>query len=382
MGSRLMRGGGGIRTLTGDGLSALPLPVGLRPPVTILDPPQSPHDDGPVLRDLGDVDLTDLDTFADGFPHDIFRLHRDQAPVWWHEPTVHTPDGEGFWSVAAYDEVLQVLRDPVTYSSETGGDRPYGGTIIQDLPVAGIVLNMMDDPRHARIRRLVTKGLTPAAVRGLEDELRRRMQRLLASVDSECDFLTEVAAELPMQAICVLLGVPKSDRHRLFAAVEHIFDIPDESDFLSMSPQRQEAVDFLARYGTDLIAEKRAHPGPDMLSVVIHAELPDADPPALSQDELSAFFSLLFSAGAETTRNAIAGAMLDFDQWTDELARLRAGRAPMALAVEEILRWTTPSPSKRRTATVPCELAGQRIAPGDKVVVGEGSANRDGRPFE
>jgi cytochrome P450 len=248
--------------------------------------------------------------------------------------------------------------------------------------VAGIVLNMMDDPRHARIRRLVTKGLTPTAVRRLEDELRRRMRRLLAAVDLECDFLTDVAAELPMQAICVLLGVPETDRHRLFAAVEHIFDIPDESDFMSMSPQRQEAVDFLARYGTDLIAEKRARPGADMLSVVIHARLPDADPPALSQDELSAFFSLLFSAGAETTRNAIAGAMLAFDQWPDELVALRAGRVPVERVVEEILRWTTPSPSKRRTATVTCELAGRRIAPGDKVVVWEGSANRDGRRFE
>ena len=114
--------------------------------------------------------------------------------MWWHEPTVHTPDGEGFWSVATYDEVLEVLRDAATYSSETGGDRPYGGTILQDLPVAGIVLNMMDDPRHARIRRLVTRGLTPAAVRDLEQELRGRMRRLVDSVDGECDFLDDVAA--------------------------------------------------------------------------------------------------------------------------------------------------------------------------------------------
>jgi cytochrome P450 len=331
---------------------------------------------------LDGVDLTDLDTFSQGFPHEIFRVHRESAPVWWHRPTTHTPDGEGFWSVATYDVVLRVLDDPVTFSSETGGDRPYGGTIIQDLPVAGIVLNMMDDPRHARIRRLVTKGLTPAAVRSLEDELRRRMRLLLAGVGTQCDFLTEVAAELPMQAICVLLGVPESDRHELFAAVEHIFDIPDESDFLSMSPQRQVAVDFLARYGTDLIAEKRANPGPDMLSTVVHAQLPDADPPALSQDELAAFFSLLFSAGAETTRNAIAGAMLAFDAWPDELALLRQGRTPQERAIEEILRWTTPSPSKRRTATVRCELAGQQIEPGDKVVVWEGSANRDPARFE
>src|ERR1700683_4927802 len=201
--------------------------------------------------DLRGVDLTDLDTFAQGFPHDIFRRHRETDPVWWHEPTRHTPDGEGFWSVATYDEVLTVLNDPAIYSSETGGDRPYGGTIIQDLPVAGIVLNMMDDPRHARIRRLVTRGLTPGAVRNLEDELRRRMRALLEGVGDECDFLLDVAAELPMQAI-FLLSAPRP------------------------------------------------------------AGRPDTEPPRRSEDELSAFFSLLFSAGAETTRNAIAGAMLAF----------------------------------------------------------------------
>ena len=320
-----------------------------------------------MVHDLGDVDLTDLDTFADGFPHDIFRLHRDQAPVWWHEPTAHTPDGEGFWSVATYDEVLEVLRDAATYSSETGGDRPYGGTILQDLPVAGIVLNMMDDPRHARIRRLVTRGLTPAAVRDLEEELRGRMRRLVDSVDGECDFLVDVAAELPMQAICLLLGVPEADRHLLFDAVEHIFDIPDESDFLSMTPERQAAVGHLYEYGAALISAKRAAPCPDMLSTVIHAELPDTDPPRLSDEELTAFFSLLFSAGAETTRNAVAGAMLAFLEWPEQLDLLRSGQAPMETAVEEILRWTTPSPSKRRTATTACELGGQRISPGQKV---------------
>lgn len=332
--------------------------------------------------DLRQVDLTDLDAFAGGFPHDVFRLHREMAPVWWHEPTPLTPDGEGFWSVATYDEVLSVLRDPVTYSSETGGDRPYGGTIIQDLPVAGVVLNMMDDPRHARIRRLVTRGLTPSAVRSLEGELRRRMGVLLAGVGDECDFLAEVAAELPMQAICLLLGVPETDRHFLFNAVEHIFDIPDESDFLSMSPQREAAVAGLAEYGAALIDERRRHPGGDMLSTVIHAELPDEDPPRLSDEELSAFFSLLFSAGAETTRNAIAGAVVAFAEFPEQLRLLRAGRATTRTTTEEVLRWTTPSPSKRRTATTTCQLGGKTIRPGQKVVVWEGSANRDEKTFD
>ena len=120
---------------------------------------------------------------------------------------------------------------------------------------------------------------------------------------------------------------------------------------------------------------KRRCPSDDMLSAVIHAELPDTEPPRLSDDELYAFFSLLFSAGAETTRNAIAGAMLAFVDWPDQLGQLRAGLIGSA-AVEEILRWSTPSPSKRRTATSG-ELGGRRIVPGQKVVVWEGSANRD-----
>lgn len=335
-----------------------------------------------MADDLVGVDLTDLDTFAHGFPHDVFRLHRAAAPVWWHEPTPHTPDGEGFWSVACYDDVLRVLNDPVTFSSETGGDRPYGGTIIQDLPVAGVVLNMMDDPRHARIRRLVSRGLTPAAVRQLEGELRRRMRVLLEGAGDEFDFLVDVAAELPMQAICLLLGIPEADRHLLFEAVEHIFDIPDESDFLAMTPMRQQALDRMYEYGRALIDEKRATPKPDMLSAVVHAELPDEEPARLSDDELAAFFSLLFSAGAETTRNAIAGAMLAFLEWPDQLELLRSGRVPMPAAVEEILRWTTPSPSKRRTATATCQLGGRTIEAGMKVVVWEGSANRDERRFE
>jgi cytochrome P450 len=325
------------------------------------------------------VDLTDLDNFADGFPHRLFARHRAEAPVWWHEPTEHTPDGEGFWSVATYDEALHVLRTPGTYSSETGGERPYGGTLIQDLPVSGIVLNMMDDPRHARIRRLVSKGLTPLTVRALEDELRRRTCTLLAGVpDGEpIDFLVDVAAELPMQMICILLGVPEDDRHELFAAVEPGFD------FRSGNGTEREPSKFdMLGYGHALIAEKRARPGDDMLSVVVHARLDDVDPPALTDDELYMFFSLLFAAGSETTRNAIAGGLAALVAHPDQLRALRADPARMPGAIEEVLRWTTPSPSKRRTATAASELGGHTIAAGDKVVVWEGSANRDERAFE
>ena len=328
--------------------------------------------------DLAGVDLTDLDNFADGFPHELFARHRAVAPVWWHEPTAHTPGGEGFWSVATHAEVLEVLTDPVTYSSERGGDRPYGGTLIQDLPVAGVVLNMMDDPRHARIRRLVSKGLTPRTVRRLEEELRRRAGVLLDAVpDGEpIDFLVDVAAELPMQMICILLGVPEADRHALFAVVEPGFDFRSGDAVRQEQPQT-----FMLDYGHALIAEKRAHPTDDMLSAVIHARLDDMDPPSLTDDELYMFFSLLFSAGSETTRNAIAGGLAALVDDADQLAALRGDPGLMTGAIEEVLRWTTPSPSKRRTATVEVELGGHHVAPGDKVVIWEGSANRDERVF-
>jgi cytochrome P450 len=327
---------------------------------------------------LAGVDLTDLDNFAGGFPHDLFARQRTEAPVWWHEPTEHTPDGEGFWSVATYPEVLRVLNEPTVYSSETGGDRPYGGTLLQDLPVAGVVLNMMDDPRHGRIRRLVSKGLTPLTVRNLEGELRRRTTALLDAIpDGEpIDFLVEVAAELPLQMICILLGVAEDDRHELFGAVEPGFDFRAGNG----TEREQPSFDMMA-YGRALIAEKRAAPGDDMLSVVVQARLADEDPPGLTDDELYMFFSLLFAAGSETTRNAIAGGVHALVEHPDQLRALRADPGLLPSAIEEILRWTSPSPSKRRTATVDIELGGHTIAPGEKVVVWEGSANRDEQEF-
>jgi cytochrome P450 len=327
-------------------------------------------------------DLTDLDNFADGFPHHIFEVHRRDAPVYWHEPTENTPDGEGFWSVATYAETLQVLNDPVSFSSERGGAREHGGTVLPDLPVAGVVLNMMDDPRHARIRRLVSKGLTPRTVRELEDEMRTRTRRLIDGIrEGEIDFIADVAAELPMQAICFLLGVPEADRHRLFECVEHIFDVRDDRAYFDFTPEQSEAMTWMLDYGTALIEDKRERPTDDMLSAVVHARLSDEEPSTLTDAELYAFFSLLFAAGADTTRNGVAGGLVALLEHPDELSRLREDPMLLPSAIEEMLRWTTPSPMKRRTATVDIQLAGKRITPGDKVVVWEGSANRDEERF-
>jgi cytochrome P450 len=296
--------------------------------------------------------------------------------VSWHEPTGHTPGGVGFWSVATHAETLQVLRDPDTFSSERGG------TLLQDLPVAGSVLTMMDDPRHGRIRRLVSTGLTPRMVSRLEADLRRRAVALIDAIadDTAVDFVVDVAAELPMQTICNLLGVPEGDRHELQAALDPGLDIREgdaSTERVSRPPQQR----WLQEYAAALIADKRVHPTDDMLSVVVSATLTDVDPPRLSDIELFSFFFLLFSAGSETTRNAIAGGLLALIERPDQLDALRRDPARLATGIEEMLRWTTPSSAKRRTATRDTTLGGHPIRDGDKVMFWEASANRDDAVF-
>jgi len=342
-----------------------------------------------VAGGLAQIDFTDLDNFADGFPHPLFEVHRREAPVYWHSATENTPDGEGFWSVASYAETLAVFRDPQTYSSVTGGSRPFGGTLLQDLSIAGQVLNMMDDPRHSQIRRLVSSGLTPRMIRRVEDDLRARARRLLNAVEPGMpfDFVVDVAAELPMQMICILLGVPESERHWLFHAIEPQFDFgrarrAQIGQVGQMSVE--EAGSRMYSYGQELIASKRSQPTDDMLSVVANATVGDDGLSAslLSEVELYLFFSLLFSAGAETTRNAVAGGLLALAEHPSQLSALRSDPALLPTAIEEMVRWTSPSPSKRRTATRDVALGGCMIEAGQKVQIWEGSANRDPAVFE
>ncbi|HJT90790.1 MAG TPA: cytochrome P450 [Mycobacterium sp.] len=328
------------------------------------------------VSELSEIDFTDLDNFASGFPHALFEVHRREAPVYWHAATENTPDGEGFWSVATYAETLAVLRDQQTFSSVTGGSRPFGGTLLQDLSIAGQVLNMMDDPRHSEIRRLVSSGLTPRMVTRVEDDLRARTRRLIDAIEpcSAFDFVVDVAAELPMQMMCILLGVPESERHWLFEAIEPSFDFGGSRKASITRLSIEEAGSRMYNYGQELIAAKRAAPTDDMLSVVANADVSDV--------EVYLFFNLLFSAGAETTRNAVAGGLLALAENPDQLDVLRSSFDLLPTTIEEMVRWTSPSPSKRRTATRAATLGGQSIEPGQKVLVWEGSANRDSLVFD
>ncbi len=336
---------------------------------------------------MHDVDLTDLDRFASGFPHDVFTRLRREAPVWFHPPTPHTPGGEGFWVVSRHADVVAVAADAATYSSERGGSRDGGGTLIEDLPAGfatGVLLNMMDDPRHQKLRRLATGVVSPRALAQLEDELRARAGAIVeaAVARGTCDFLVDVAAELPLQAVARLLGVPQEDRHRLFAWANATLDY-DGRELGEVNARTQAAQAAMFEYGAWLIGEKRRAPGDDMLSAVVHGTITGADGTAAPPTELEVmmFFNLLIAAGSETTRNSLAVGLLALIDHPEAWHALQANRAVMPSAVEEILRWASSTAYNRRTATRAAELAGQRIGAGDKVTLWWSSANRDEAVF-
>jgi cytochrome P450 len=328
------------------------------------------------------LDLTDLDLFARGFPYEVFDMLRRDAPVWFHPPTANTPGGEGFWVISRYAHIVAAASDGTTFSSESGPGRTGGGTLIEDLPggfAAGVLLNMMDDPRHQRFRRLLMPSLVPRTLRLIEADLRQRAQRIveMALAKGECDFLTDVAAELPLQAVAQLLGVPQEDRHQMLRWADATLDHEDRGLGESTERTQQAAAEMFA-YGTALLERKRDEPADDLLSLAAQARIDDEP---LSDLEQQMLFNLLIAAGSETTRNSIALGMRALIENPEVWRRLQHDRNQLATAVEEMLRWASSTPYNRRTATQDVILGGQRIRAGDKVTLWWASANRDDEVF-
>lgn len=328
------------------------------------------------------VDLTDLARFEDGFPHEVFAELRRTVPVSWHEPTEHTPGGVGFWAVTSYAEAVTVGSDPRRYSSVSAPGQDGGGTLIEDLPLGlgpGVLLNMSDDPRHGRFRRLLTPSLLPRALRAIEDDLTRRAHAIVgAALDKgECDFVLDIAAELPLQAVAQLIGVPQEDRHLLFGWATATLDY-DDRDLGQKSERSLQAAAEMYAYGGELIERKKQDPGPDLMSVVAQSTI-DGEP--LSDLEMQMLFNLLLAAGSETTRNTITLGLLGLLGVPGLWESIAADRELIAGTVEEMLRWASSTPYNRRTATEDHELGGQLVRAGDKVTVWWASANRDEAVF-
>ncbi len=331
--------------------------------------------------ELQDIDLLDRDVFTQGVPHEWLTYLRNNHPVY-HHPE---PDGPGFWVITKYDDVFAVGRDANTYSS----DQDRGGVIgLEEQPAEAEVdfsgaklMLMMDPPEHTRHRKLVNRGFTPRMINALEEHIHELTVRILddAIAKGECDFVVDVAAELPLQAIAELIGVPYEDRHKLFDWSNRM--VGSEDPEYAVSDDEANAARFeMFLYAQQLADERRAAPRDDIVSALLQAEV-DGD--QLSEMDFNLFFMLLSVAGNETTRNAIAHGMNAFLEHPDEYAKLVDDpHGKIDVATEEILRWASPVMYFRRNVTHDTELRGNEIKAGDKVSIWYASANRDEDVFD
>jgi len=316
------------------------------------------------------LDLSDPRSFDGGFPHEFFRRLRREDPVAWHAGDVH--GGPGYWIVSKYEDVKLVSKNPRLFSSVPGNQ-------IEDLPQEQLLgppsMIGMDPPAHARYRKLVSGGFTPRTIRALEPHTHEIVREILDRIEPKghCDFVTDVAAELPLQVIAEFLGVPQEDRHAIFEWSNRLIGTEDPEYAGTPEDGRAAAAEMFV-YANRLAEERRRAPGQDLVSALLEGEV---EGERLTLPEFDSFFLLLAIAGNETTRNLISHGMWLLCE--HPAARQRLLREPGLLpsAVEEMLRFRAPVMYFRRTAMQDTELRGKRIRRGDKLTLWYPSANRD-----
>jgi cytochrome P450 len=335
---------------------------------------------------IDDIHLGEIEQWMRPDREGIFAKLRAERPVSFHDepvppPEVPFPQGPGFWAVTRYADVMQVSRDPDTFHSaptSTIGDIPP--EIAEWL---GSMINM-DAPKHTKLRLIVNRGFTPRQVARIEESVREQAKEIVDRVAplGSCDFVSEIAAALPLQIICDMMGIPSEDNKRIFELTNTILGVGDP-EYVSTMEELMSAGMELFQYGLALAQDRLDNPRDDITTTLMQAEVEDDNGKhRLTTGELGSFFLLLVVAGNETTRNAISHGMLALTENPDQRARWMADFETVSpTAVEEIVRWATPVINFRRTATRDTVVGGEQIKAGQKVVMFYNSANRDEREF-
>jgi cytochrome P450 len=335
---------------------------------------------------LGSFDLSDPEFWI--APRDIregaFRTLRDEQPISWHEewefPGSPFPQGPGYWSLVRHEDVWHVSRNPEIFQSGRGvniGDLPLEISEFFGSMIA------MDDPRHFRLRSIVSKGFTPKEIGRVEDYVRVKaagvVDRLLEQFpDRTCDFVHEVAAPLPLQIICEMMGIPAEDEAQMFQWTNVILGAGDP-EFTQTLDDLMAAGLGLFQYAQTLGEDRRANPRDDLTSIMMQGEV---DGEHMTAQEFGSFFILLVVAGNETTRNAISHGMKLLTEHPDQRTLWFDNfEQHTRTAVDEIVRYATPVIHFRRTAMEDTVVGGQKIEAGQKLVMWYNSANRDERVF-
>jgi cytochrome P450 len=330
-------------------------------------------------KTLENLDIYDPDNYVDAVPLADFKTLRDKAPVYWHSH----PDGGGYWVISRHQDVMKVSRDNKTFSAERGF------VLVDDLPpeileqVKGQLLGM-DPPNHGPLRRSVITRFTSKMLAELEPKVRdiTRTILLAALKKSECNFVYDVAGELPTSVIGSMMGVPQDMWHQLreWSDMQTSASDPD----IGGTPEEVQAASIeMGTYGYLLAAERKDKGGDDLISLLVNVEV---DGHQVSEMEFASLFVQITVAGNETTRALISGGMYELIQRPELYRELEAKHLDkpelMKSAIEEMLRWTCPLHYFRRTATCDTEIGGQQIKENDKVVMLYSSANFDDTVFE
>jgi len=355
----------------------------------------------------------DPSTYVDGVPFAALTKLRRETPVVWvaEIPVLGWPEGPGFWMVLRHADVESVLARPQQFSSSLGATQIRDPATPQALGYVRQMMLNMDPPDHSRLRRLLGRSFTRRAVSQLEDRIRDHARticdRVFTGPRGECDFAKDIAADLPLLTLADVLGMPHQDRWLLFDWSNRVIGYQDadyassaefdpaagtpmarqalelrpvpDSDGRMPDPRTREGMPDLYAYAHLLAKDKRRHPGDDVMSILL-AQVDD-DGGQVSEAEFENMFWLFAVAGNETLRNGLPGACIALLEHQGAQDDLRADPALMPAAAEEMLRWWTPVMTFRRTATSECELGGQHIGRGDKVVVSFTSGNRDEAVF-
>ncbi|MCB1647446.1 MAG: cytochrome P450, partial [Pseudomonadales bacterium] len=324
-------------------------------------------------RTILKIDLLNPVSYQGGQPHDQFAWLRENAPVYWHEE----PGGAGYWAVTRHADVYQVGRDTETFSSEPTimiSDEQLSPQLDNDHKM----MLMMDPPDHTVYRKLISREFTQGPARNYSPRIRELATLIVDNVieRGECDFVTDIAGEMPSYVIAEMVGLPLEDGRKLYELTETIHTAPE------MLPENAipQAVMKMFEYGTQVMQEKRAHPTNDLASKLLHSEV---DGRKMDDIDFLLFFMLLIDAGGDTTRNLVAGGMLSMLENPDQLNWLTENLPDrIASARDELLRYTSPVIYMRRTAKQDTVLRGQQIKAGDKVVMYYGAANRDAEVFD
>jgi cholest-4-en-3-one 26-monooxygenase len=333
------------------------------------------------------IDLNDAATFSAGIPHGRFAEMRANPGLTWSP--AGGDDATGFWAVTRHDDLVTVSRDTDTYSSAVGHIQIYD--IDPDALAARASMIDLDPPVHTRLRRLVSSAFTPRHVEDYRGAIRARVRACLDNLEATGggDWVSTVAAPIPIGVICDLVGVPEADHGYLIELSDHLVagtsnepldpNAYGNTTELRLLPFNSPAAHAMAQYAIDLCNQRRRRPADDLVTKLIDAEV---DGERLTDAELANFFRLMIFAGNETTRSSMAHLALHIDRFPAAFDRLAGDRSLLGSTTDEVIRYSSPILYFRRTVTRPTELSGTELAPGDKVVMWYASANFDEQVFD